>query len=348
MTEELAKRLKEKIPESTEAECFRFSQSAYSFYDYYRKDNKDELIEEMATQKLEEYLDWRNCYGIDYDKPPSNMDDEAVWEWAVQKALRAERAQQEAKKQLLEAEKAIKEENARREKLKLEPKMVDYDSHIHDAVKAEEGSDENDNGRDSSGARNDDNSEGKEDSENMKKTLPQIIFKRVDPETGEQIRNKNGDPIFHVLAGRIDRFAAQNETWSLATALYLDLHFDRQSKDLFCLFIDARAGEGWANPKFLMSVSLTRNIINTVSGLHPGRWNSLIIFPLPRALLGIWRTVKGFFHPDIARIINLVGGPSHLGSPLPRTYLEIYVDDDALEMLEKFRTELCTTGNNDE
>lgn len=104
-----------------------------------------------------------------------------------------------------------------------------------------------------------------------KTTLPQIIFKRVDPKTGDLVRDKQGNFMFHVLAARIDRFAANNDTWALAVSLYLECHFDRQSNDQFTLFIDARAGEGWANPKFVMVLSLARAIIHSVSTVHPGR-----------------------------------------------------------------------------
>jgi hypothetical protein len=147
--------------------------------------------------------------------------------------------------------------------------------------------------------------------------------------------------MFHVLGARVDRYAGDSETWALAISLYLNCQFDRNSKDVFSLFIDARAGKGWANPKFFVTLSLLSTVINSVSTLHPGRWTSLIIFPLPRALLGIWRTVKGFFHPEMAGLIKLVSGPSHLGSPLPRDDLEAYVDAYILEMLEKCREELC-------
>jgi hypothetical protein len=337
MTDWLSKKLKEEFPDSPAAECVRFAQAAERTFEYSKKRNKNELMQESAIQSLEHYHDWRSCYGIDFDKAPVD-DDAAIWEWAVEKAMKAERAKEETQRQLVEAQKSKDEDE--------EPALVDYDSFIDDAVQEEEK-----DMKESGEVESPQTPAGEEcfaDIDKPKSTLPQIIFKRRDPKTGDYVRNKQGDIMFHVLPARIDRFAANNESWSLAISLYLDGHFDRQSNDLFSLFIDARAGEGWANPKFLMAMSLTRSIIHSVSTIHPGRWRSVILFPLPRALTGLWRTVKGYFHPEVASIIELVSGPSHLGSRLPKGFLLPFVEEDTLDFLERCRTELYDTTVDDE
>jgi hypothetical protein len=332
MTEDIAKKLKEEFPESPDAECFRFADAAHSALQFSRKRNKEHLMLGAATQQLEGYHDWRSCYGIDFDKPELHGDKE-IWEWCVQKAMKAADAKEDAKRQLEEAHRAA--QKAAEE----EPTKVDYDSHIDEAMG--EAEKENDGGDEISEANEEEPPPIDDEDEKSIPMLPQIIFQRKDPSTGNVICNTNGKKIFHVLAGRIDRFAASNETWALAISLYLDCHFDRDSKEKLCLLIDARAGKGWKNPKFVMVIPLTRTIINTVSAIHPGRWESLVIFPLPRALLGVWRTVKGYFHPETASVMHLISGPSNLGSPLPKNDLEAFVSSDTLDFLEKCREELC-------
>ncbi|KAG7368122.1 hypothetical protein IV203_030865 [Nitzschia inconspicua] len=332
MTDSLSKKLQEEFPDSPEAECIRFAQAAERAFEFSRKRNKEQLIQQSALQNLEHYHDWRSCYGIDFDKVPLVEDDAAVWKWAVEKAIGAARAKEESQRQLVEAQTAKSADE--------EPALVDYDSFIDDAVKKEEqGKDNEDEAGNSSEAVEKDETE----TTSVHSSLPQIIFKRVDPKTGDLVRDKEDNVMFHVLAARIDRFAASHETWALAISLYLEIHFDRRSKDLFALFIDARAGEGWANPQFLMVVSLTRSIVHSVATIHPGRWQSIVIFPLPRAVLGIWKTIKGYFHPEIASVMKLVSGPARLGSRLPKGFLLPFVDDETLDFLEQCRAELYDT-----
>lgn len=330
MADKIAEKLLLEFPESPDTESFRFAQAACTALEFSRKSNKQQLMEESAIQNLEAYLDWRSCYGIDFDKPELESD-AAIWVWSVQKAMEAANSKEDVKRQLEEAEREAQRHVA-------EPSRVDYDSHIDEAFREEE--------KDEIDVEHEEHSEKEtpsvvDEEESNLPTLPQIIFQRMDPKTGQLLCDKDGNRIFHVLAARIDRYAASNETWALAISLYLDYHFDRESRERYCLLVDARAGKDWKNPTFLMTVPLTRAIIKTVNSIHPGRWESVVIFPLPRALLGVWRTVKGYFHPETVRVMKLVCGPSNLGSPLPKDALEAHVDTYTLECLEASRNELC-------
>jgi hypothetical protein len=64
------------------------------------------------------------------------------------------------------------------------------------------------------------------------------------------------------------------------------------------------------------------------------------MYPLPRALLGVWNSAKGYFGPDVVESFRLISGPSKPGSPLPKTELEEFVDADVLDFTEKCREEL--------
>eukprot|EP00536_Pseudo-nitzschia_multiseries_P003937 jgi/Psemu1/186916/e_gw1.63.49.1 len=172
------------------------------------------------------------------------------------------------------------------------------------------------------------------------KTLPQLIFRRKNPATGEYLKDKNGAELIHVLPARIDRFAVDPETWAMAVAFYIDASVDRSSKYTATIFVDARAGEGWPNPVLIMVVSLIGQIVTEIDRRHPERCKSLIIFPLPRALMMVWGTIKGFFSPEIHDMMTVVTGPSDIESPLPKDKLEEHVESDTLELLERCRTDL--------
>jgi hypothetical protein len=104
--------------------------------------------------------------------------------------------------------------------------------------------------------------------------------------------------------------------------------------------VDARAGPGWANPVLIMVVSLIGEIVTEIDKRHPGRCESLIIFPLPRALMMVWKSIKKLFSPEINELLVVCSGPSDLGSPLPRKKLEPHIDWETLDYLEKCRTQL--------
>ena len=342
MLEAIEKSLKEEFSDSTDAECYRFVRAAESLYKKTRKSNseKEKLIHDTASQKLEEYLDWRSLHGLDYDQPAKDKDDSSVWEWAVRKALFVE---EEKKRQKEQAKRASRSSSSSKSTANNDKNLVDYDSHIDIAVEEEkegggEGktSEQTDNIRDGGSERNNNDN----NNNNKSKTLPQLIFRRTDPNTGKVLQDKNGTDLIHVLAAKIDRFAASNETWAMAVALYIDFYVDRNSKYSASIFVDARAGEGWPNPKLIMGVSLVGQIVTEIEKRHPGRCKTLIIFPLPRALTMIWGSVKGYFSPEMNEMMIVCSGPSILGSPLPKKMLEIYVDGDVIDILEEYRIDL--------
>ena len=118
--------LRKEFPEATHAECQRFITACR--YDGKRLRDDDE-IKQLAESRLEEYFDWRSCYGLDYGPKtkqddedlgapakipaanestetaihtPSNAKDSEDWKFAVRKALEVaesiQRAQELQKK----------------------------------------------------------------------------------------------------------------------------------------------------------------------------------------------------------------------------------------------------------
>mmetsp|Transcript_33392 Transcript_33392/g.37325 ORF Transcript_33392/g.37325 Transcript_33392/m.37325 type:complete len:355 (+) Transcript_33392:32-1096(+) len=336
-TETIEQLLKEEFSDSTDAECYRFAQAAGAVYkkSRKRKNEKDKLIHDTASQNLGEYLEWRALYGLDYDRPAKDVDDSSIWELAVQKALFAE----EAKKR--ETEEKRRSSNSKSLKINNDnnnkKKTVNYDSYIDNAVQEKE----DDEGKEKANERSDTcgGNEMKKNNNNHsnKKTLPQFIFKRKDPNTGKVLLDKNGIDLIHVLPARIDRFCVEKGTWAMAVAFYIDFLVDRNSNYSATILIDARAGEGWPNPKLIMVVSLIGQIISEIEKRHPGRCNTLIIFPIPRALTMIWGSIKGHFSPEINEMMIVCSGPSDIKSPVPKNRLEKYVDGEIIDLLEKCR-----------
>lgn len=329
-TDAIEKDLREEFPDATEAECRRFVEAAQAMY---RRANKkmdvEKLVKAAAAEKLEEYFDWRSCYGLDFDRPAEGSDDEAIWDWAARKALSAEYAQT---KQAEVQRTGTRWPRAKAEDVK--PQVVDYDSFLESAMQDDSSSHADDDQHDT--LKTGENSPESE----PRRTLPQLIFRRKDPKTGSYLRDRKGSELIHVLPAKIDRFAAKPETWALAVSLYIDASVDRNSNYRAAIFIDARAGMGWPNPVLIMVVSLVGQVVTEIEKRHPGRCQSLLLFPLPRALTMVWGTIKGFFSPEMNEMMVVCSGPSNIGAPLPRSKLEPHVDEDTLGFLETCRTEL--------
>ena len=106
---EIAEALKELIPEATSAECERFTKACEG------DENLDgDQIKEHAEHMLENYLDWRSCYGLDYKKEDNNSEDvdgdAADWKWSIEKALEVEASKRKAQ----ELEKKLADEEAKK------------------------------------------------------------------------------------------------------------------------------------------------------------------------------------------------------------------------------------------
>ncbi|VEU45019.1 unnamed protein product [Pseudo-nitzschia multistriata] len=352
----IEKSLKEEFPDATEAECFRFVQAAKAVHKKANaKLDKDKLIKDTASEKLEEYLEWRSLYGLDYDRPAKDADDSSIWEWAARKALGAaetKKREAEALRAAVEAKRAADREarlKAKRGDVDDKPPKVDYDAMREQVMREEElaRTGGGDDGQTDDEENNDSKciGEGKAES---KTTLPQVFFRRKDPKTGKLLCDKKGTELIHVLAARIDRFATDNETWALAVALYIDASVDRNSKHSFAILVDARSGEGWPNPVILMIVSLIGQIVTEIEKRQPERCKSLIICPLPRALMMVWGTVRGFYSAEMNELIIAFSGPSGIGSPLPKKKLDPHVEDATIEFFEQCRRDLFVCEVEDE
>jgi hypothetical protein len=348
--------LRGEFPEATEAEVKRFVRSC-------QDGKKDaDVVKAQAEKNLEDYLDWRSCFGLDYKNNDAvGTSDADDWKFAVGKALEVNASMRRAK----ELEKKLAEEAAKQEEEKKAP--VNYDMEFSDSQKSEGGdkqeedSKEEENGKAKDEAENGANKKeswgwgwggkakdeaetgaNKEETteemsdEEKKKELAQIIFQHNDKD-GNPIKDKEGVRILHVLPGLINRRVAQADFYALALCFYLDRKCDRATEENMTVVIDVRAGEGWPNPMAIMMVKFARTIVKQLQAHYPERLHSLVIFPVPWAAMGIWSAIKSVFRSDMMNKTMLVAGPADRDASLPKEKLAGSIDESVLDLTEQFR-----------
>lgn len=332
------------FPEATAAEVRRFVRAC-------QDDKKDsDQVKEAAESMLEDYLDWRSCFGLDYKKEEngnSNGDtngvdesDAADWKRAIEKALEVNASMKRAK----ELEKKLAEEAAAKEEESKAP--VEYNIDLSDSQKAE---DDQVEGKETSNAENsksDDTNGNKADEEELnnsemsdeekKRELAQIIFMHKNKD-GQLIADKEGSKILHVIPALINRQVAHADFYALALSLYLERKLDRESEDKMTVLIDMRPGDGWPNPAAIMMIRFVHRVTTVLQRRYPERLQNLILYPVPWAAMGIWAAMKQVFALEITEKVTLVAGSANRGSPLPKEKLEEKVDGETLELTEQVR-----------
>lgn len=173
--------------------------------------------------------------------------------------------------------------------------------------------------------------------------VPQIIFqhsrKVVKGGMAESniLTDRDGHKVLHVLPARMDKEAYPAQTYGLALAFYLDSLMDRDSDERRTILLDVRAGKGWSNPSAVFMVNYVCKIVKVLQRPFPGRLEKLIVYPMPGPALHIWNAIKWVFHTNVRNRIFLVPGTANTDSPLPKSYLLEWLDQDVLDDTEKFR-----------
>jgi hypothetical protein len=323
--------LKKDFPEATEAECKRFVRAC-------QHDKKGtDAVKEEAKKLLENYLDWRSCHGLDCRKadatPEEPTDDAGDWQYAVKKALEVEESMKRAKE--LEKKPAEAAKMTKQEKVE-----ANYDIDMDDEKPSEneDGKEESKSGGDEDEATKKNDATAKKDNEDgdVAKGLSQFIFLHKSKD-GTPIKDKSGHSILHVLPAMINRKVATAETYGLAVSFYLDSKLDRSSDEKMTIFLDVRAGEGWPNPVAFRMINFVRKVMNMLQAHYPERCESLVLFPVPRAAMGVWGAIKRVFGYGSMGKVVLVSGPALRDSPLPKERLEEYIDGEVLDLSEHVR-----------
>ena len=336
---EIESALKTEYPEATEAEVKRFVRACQ----HGGKKISMEEVKVEAEKALEDYLDWRSCYGLDYKRDgtenettiPNNGTDAADWKLAMEKAVVAWGSLKRAKEQeqkLAQAKDSTDDD---------QKAPVNYDVDLSDSQKSEKDDPTQDKEKsevDDSSPNSDEETKTEEmlADEQKKKELSQVIFQHVLNDENI-ITDREGNKILYVLPALINRKVADADFYSLALSFYLDRKFDRASEEKMTVVIDVRAGAGWPNPMAVMMIKFAHTVAKQLQHRYPERLHSLVVFPLPFVAIGVWAAIKTVFQSEMMDKIMLVSGPAEQDSPVPMDKLEGRIDPEILDAIEKLR-----------
>lgn len=348
--------LQKEFPDATEAECNRFVKACQNSGNL-KKSKSDDQLKVEAEKMLENYLDWRSSLGMDRPTEEDSKDggdDAKMWEGAVRRTMEilasmkaskdASRKLEDEMKQQQQSEKTIEEK-----KKSGNTGLVNYDidSHNSEEDKAEAGAatatNENDaidkdsiitnTNEEITSSSISDNKVQEEDEQQL--IVRQIVF--CHQKDGTPIVDKKGIKILCVLPAMIDKKLVPAETYGIALSFYFEQMFDRNSEEKVTVLLDVRSGTGWPNTLAFYMINYVRQLAKILQSHLPERLERMIIYPVPRAALGVWAAMKWAFHTSVMDKIVLCPGPAETGSPLPKEYLKDYVDDAILDFTEEQR-----------
>jgi len=110
-------------------------------------------------------------------------------------------------------------------------------------------------------------------------------------------------------------------TYSLAIALYLDRKLDRTSREKMIVVVDVRGGYGWRNLPALKLISFMKQTSKLLTNNFPERLQQFFVYPVPYALLWIWKVVKRFLDPATATKFCVLSGCADIDSDPPEAEL---------------------------
>lgn len=169
--------------------------------------------------------------------------------------------------------------------------------------------------------------------------IPQISLVYSDA-SGKIGMASNGNILLHIIPGLINLNLATAEIYALTMALYLDRKFDREKHGSATVFLDFRAGKGWQNLPAYSMMPFIRIIAGFLHKYYPLRFDSCIIYNLPRSAMWIWEMVKPFLDRSVLEsIIPIPGSSCHSALP-PNDRLSELVDLDLLDKMERKRLSL--------
>ena len=141
------------------------------------------------------------------------------------------------------------------------------------------------------------------------------------------------------LPARIDLKLADNSTYALALALYIDHILDRNSTEKATLVIDVRPGYGWSNIKAIQLLPFIQMVSKLLCDLFPSRLEKCIVYPVPKVALFLWKAVQPFVGTETVDKICLISGSAGKKDKVPKQVSK-YLDEELIAKLEERRTSL--------
>ncbi len=172
--------------------------------------------------------------------------------------------------------------------------------------------------------------------------LPQLAFMLTLPGSDEHVRDKNGNRILLLLPAQMNPNMADDETFTLCIAFYLERKLGRNTMEKMAVSIDVRGGKGWHNPKPGTLIPFIKKVTKCLERNFPERMANSIVFPMPRIASALWNFIKKFLDENTANKIAVVGGDASTNAKPPYKKMEAYVERKILERMETVRLESFT------
>lgn len=174
--------------------------------------------------------------------------------------------------------------------------------------------------------------------------LPQLAFMLTLPGSDEHVRDVNGNRILLLLPAQMDPNMADDETFTLCIAFYLERKLGRSTMEKMAVSIDVRGGKGWHNPKPGTLIPFVKKVTKCLERNFPERMAKSIVYPMPRVAAVLWNVIKKFLDENTRAKIAVVGGDASTDAKPPYKKLEAYVEREILERMETVRLESFTFG----
>jgi len=171
------------------------------------------------------------------------------------------------------------------------------------------------------------------------KMLPQLAHMVTEIGSTTYLKDKQGNRILQLLPAQIDMKEADEMTYALAIAFYLDKKLGRNSAEKIVVSVDVRAGGGWANPPAKKIVPFIKAVIALLERNFPERLSKCILYPLPRAATVLWKMIKIFLDPTTAEKIVVIGGGAGIDDKVSSQKFEKIVESHVHKRMEEIRRE---------
>jgi hypothetical protein len=192
----------------------------------------------------------------------------------------------------------------------------------------------------------------KNDGTNKKEVtiLPRLAQEMVTlPESLEEpMKTNEGKRIIQLLPAQMDPNIADEDTYTLSIAFYLERKLCRNSMEQIVVCIDLRSGDNWYNPKASTLIPFIKNVTSCLGTNFPERLSKSILSPMPRIAMTLWKVlVKKFLDPNTAKKIVVIGGKASRDAETPYKKMQKYIPMDVIDQMEQARLDACERAGSD-
>ena len=179
-------------------------------------------------------------------------------------------------------------------------------------------------------------------------TLPRLTRVVTLPGSQEEpIKTTEGNIIIQLLPAQMDPKIADEDTYTLAIAFYLERKLNRDDMEKIVVCIDMRPGDNWHNAKAGTLIPFIKNVTACLGNNFPERLAKSILFPMPKLAMTLWKVVRKFLDQNTAKKIVIIGGKSSKDAKIPQEKLERYISKEAVDQMEQMRQDAIDVKKSD-